>query len=213
MLSYSTPPQNTAFLGVHGPRADRGHLVRAEPVFLAVLLFPVSRNRNSARPAAWTPPRALYGVCVLLTFLSVAAVPWVTGTALFMRVLILPHVVLVLPSVLHAVTPAARGLRHASLRDADDYLRPLYQLAFWLAMYSQLKVGAEAVFFPLTDGALVHRHANVLPPLEGAGSGGSMGSLRNALYEHPAVSSVGWDVLLCSISFVCWRVTGMVNGS
>ena len=28
-----------------------------------------------------------------------------------------------------------------------------------------------------------------------------------ALYEHPAVSSVGWDVVLCGVSWCMWAVT------
>ncbi|KAI5465291.1 hypothetical protein BGZ63DRAFT_101299 [Mariannaea sp. PMI_226] len=37
-------------------------------------------------------------------------------------------------------------------------------------------------------------------------SGGSLQSIPSALYEHPAVSSVGWDVLCCWISFSAWSL-------
>ncbi|KAM0389565.1 hypothetical protein ACHAQC_008877 [Fusarium culmorum] len=36
------------------------------------------------------------------------------------------------------------------------------------------------------------------------GSGGDWGDAMSALYEHPAVSSVGWDVICCWISFSMW---------
>ncbi|KAF5244625.1 hypothetical protein FAUST_2141 [Fusarium austroamericanum] len=35
-------------------------------------------------------------------------------------------------------------------------------------------------------------------------SGGEWGDAMSALYEHPAVSSVGWDVICCWISFSMW---------
>ncbi|RSL66532.1 hypothetical protein CEP54_003684 [Fusarium duplospermum] len=32
--------------------------------------------------------------------------------------------------------------------------------------------------------------------------------IKVALYEHPAVSSVGWDVICCWTSFIAWHVLG-----
>ncbi|KAF4967429.1 hypothetical protein FSARC_5002 [Fusarium sarcochroum] len=38
--------------------------------------------------------------------------------------------------------------------------------------------------------------------------GGNWEDVKTALYEHPAVSSVGWDVICCWISFVAWHILG-----
>lgn len=38
------------------------------------------------------------------------------------------------------------------------------------------------------------------------GAGADWGDVLSALYEHPAVSSVGWDVICCWISFGAWHV-------
>jgi NADH:ubiquinone oxidoreductase subunit 5 (subunit L)/multisubunit Na+/H+ antiporter MnhA subunit len=37
------------------------------------------------------------------------------------------------------------------------------------------------------------------------GSGGNWGDVIRALYGHPAVSSVGWDVICCWVSFSVWH--------
>lgn len=35
-------------------------------------------------------------------------------------------------------------------------------------------------------------------------SGGGWAQISAAFWEHPAVSSVGWDVVMCWVSFSCW---------
>ncbi|KAJ4256254.1 hypothetical protein NW762_009334 [Fusarium torreyae] len=40
--------------------------------------------------------------------------------------------------------------------------------------------------------------------------GGNWQDVRRALYEHPAVSSVGWDVICCWTSFVAWHLLDRV---
>lgn len=39
-------------------------------------------------------------------------------------------------------------------------------------------------------------------------AGGSWELVKATLYEHPAVSSVGWDVICCWVSFAAWAVLG-----
>ncbi|KAG8672203.1 hypothetical protein FPOAC2_05571 [Fusarium poae] len=41
--------------------------------------------------------------------------------------------------------------------------------------------------------------------------GSSLGDATRALYEHPAVSSVGWDVICCWISFSAWHLVGWAD--
>ncbi|KAM6509914.1 hypothetical protein FALCPG4_017550 [Fusarium falciforme] len=38
--------------------------------------------------------------------------------------------------------------------------------------------------------------------------GGGWEDIKIALYEHPAVSSVGWDVICCWTSFTAWHILG-----
>lgn len=37
-------------------------------------------------------------------------------------------------------------------------------------------------------------------------SWGDWEQIGNALYEHPAVSSVGWDVICCWLTSICWTL-------
>ncbi|KAM5344316.1 hypothetical protein ACJ41O_012853 [Fusarium nematophilum] len=43
-----------------------------------------------------------------------------------------------------------------------------------------------------------------------ANDGGDWGRVAETLYEHPAVSSVGWDVICCWVSFTAWTILGSV---
>ena len=36
---------------------------------------------------------------------------------------------------------------------------------------------------------------------------GTLGDIGSALLEHPAVSSVGFDVIFCWVSWICWWQT------
>ncbi|ROT41083.1 hypothetical protein SODALDRAFT_330803 [Sodiomyces alkalinus F11] len=39
-------------------------------------------------------------------------------------------------------------------------------------------------------------------------AGGDWALVKSTLYEHPAVSSVGWDVICCWVSYAAWAVLG-----
>lgn len=39
--------------------------------------------------------------------------------------------------------------------------------------------------------------------------GGDLAVIARTLYEHPAVSSVGWDVICCWVSYVAWAFLGV----
>lgn len=38
--------------------------------------------------------------------------------------------------------------------------------------------------------------------------GNGWGGIQRALYSHPAVSSVGWDVICCWVSWGMWSLVG-----
>ncbi|KAJ0160926.1 hypothetical protein CTA2_7072 [Colletotrichum tanaceti] len=44
--------------------------------------------------------------------------------------------------------------------------------------------------------------------IAGAGAGEGLGGVLTTLYEHPAVSSVGWDVICCWVSSAAWFLIG-----
>ncbi|EAT86138.2 hypothetical protein SNOG_06307 [Parastagonospora nodorum SN15] len=100
----------------------------------------------------------------------------------FMPVLLIPHVALL-------VTPFARAL-------VPENWFPENDLAF------EDKVFGYMWALTLGNAALM-----MLKTTYAAVSYGGFVGIQNALLEHPAVSSVGFDVIFCWITWICWYIT------
>jgi hypothetical protein len=96
----------------------------------------------------------------------------------FLPVLLVPHVALLVVPFVRAVVPEKYFLEDDMA--VDD---KLWALTFGNAAVMLLKTTYAAVSY-----------------------GGFQG-IRNALLEHPAVSSVGFDVIFCWITWICWIST------
>lgn len=47
---------------------------------------------------------------------------------------------------------------------------------------------------------------SIIAIIQAVSTGGDLRRVLDTLYEHPAVSSVGWDVICCWVSFTAWGV-------
>ena len=99
----------------------------------------------------------------------------------FMPVLMLTHVVLLIVPTARAILPA-RFFPEGELRTVNKIYSSLLTFTFYF-------VGRLAV---TTYKAYV---------------AGTLGEILSTLLEHPAVSSVGFDVIFCWISWLCWWQT------
>ncbi|KAF2204506.1 hypothetical protein GQ43DRAFT_364396 [Delitschia confertaspora ATCC 74209] len=100
----------------------------------------------------------------------------------FMPLLLLPHLALMLPPLLHAVLPRSWEFADAGVPFAGR----IYDLWWSSLCYGGLFKLALMTFRGVTE----------------VGFSGIMA----ALHEHPAVSSVGWDVIFCWVSWGCWTL-------
>jgi hypothetical protein len=99
----------------------------------------------------------------------------------FMPLLLIPHITLLILPILHAVIPQKSEYTN-DVQDVYD------------TWPNAVLGGGGLVFIKTTVEALV-----------AVGPGG----IARALYEHPAVSSVGWDVIFCWVTWICWmRIQG-----
>ncbi|KAF2812590.1 uncharacterized protein BDZ99DRAFT_461249 [Mytilinidion resinicola] len=152
--------------------------------FLAVSLNPASPPAFQQDPSRWTPPLSILLIPLLATFVSTGMMPISVSKPYFMYILLLPHFALFMPPVLYSVVPQSWGTTHRSLKAAERYYERVYSLLVMLSI----------VFI-----ALASRTA--------------WGGVLTALYEHPAVSSVGWDVILCWISWGFWTLVQQFGAS
>lgn len=103
------------------------------------------------------------------------------GAPGFMRLLLLPHIILMVLPTLRAILPA----KVFSLGDTKT-VNKIYG------------------FLWLTNAYFV---GDLLWATYKAYQAGTLGDIGSALLEHPAVSSVGFDVIFCWICWICWWQT------
>ena len=120
-----------------------------------------------------------YTGSLFLTSISVLLIPFSVHTPFFMYLLAVPHVILFLPIVL----PSTWKQTKLHIDSAESTSVPAYRLVSHLSLVLYVK----ATFSALLDG-----------------QSGLVERVLQELYSHPAVSSVGWDVILCCISAFLW---------
>ncbi|KAF2493289.1 hypothetical protein BU16DRAFT_619630 [Lophium mytilinum] len=153
--------------------------------FVAVSLNPVSTGGGSPRNRErWTPPLSVLLIPLLATFVSTGLIPSSVSKPYFMYILLLPHFALFVPPILYNIVPPSWGTTHTTLKAVGQYYERVYSLLVMLSI----------VFV-----ALASRPA--------------WGGISAALYEHPAVSSVGWDVILCWTSWGVWTLVYQIGAS
>lgn len=165
--------------------------------FLTILLSPKQQQSTTIEPkspasdipeSASKPSYRRFLGPWIIDFLSVTSTrnaanllgqdKYQSGAPGFMQLLLLPHIVLMMLPTLRAIVPA-RFFPSADTRTVNK----IYGL-LWLT---------NAYFF----GDLMWTTHKVY-------QAGDLGRIGSALFEHPAVSSVGFDVIFCWISWICW---------
>jgi len=158
--------------------------------FLAILLSPVRQAQTPAsaasKPLTWTPPAVLFAAPLVITLVSVASIPYSFNSSYFLIILSVPHLLLFVPPLLHRVAPRSWGAHHTSSSAVDSYYAKISYSIIICALLLQVKETLDAL---------------------GQARGGW--GIFDALYEHPAVTSVGWDVILCWVSWSTWTLIGV----
>jgi hypothetical protein len=100
----------------------------------------------------------------------------------FLPVLLIPHVALLVPPFVRALVPVSY-LPECSTAFENKAYNYMWALTLGNAGLMMLKTTSAAVSY------------------------GGVRGIQNALLEHPAVSSVGFDVVFCWITWICWYIT------
>lgn len=174
--------------------------------YLAIFLSPATPSSSPGTHAAshrtCTPCRSFYGIPLLVTAISVAMIPYVVNTPNFLTVLYIPHICLLLPPLLHNSLPSRWMVEHEDSRAAGDYYGMVFKGIFTLGLVLQVKTMVAALRDD-SPAKHLHRHSVLY---HGGGSEGesAWGAIWQGFSDHPAVSSVGWDTVICILSFSAW---------
>ena len=123
----------------------------------------------------------------------------------FLYWLAIPHVALMLPPMLDPILAP----QHPDERD-EAILRnersSTYNFTAVFGITLQI-IKAVSALQDKSLGTHLHRHSEVYShPLLDPTSDSHPWGLIGSLYDHPAVTSVGWDVILCSAIYGIWRL-------
>jgi hypothetical protein len=142
-----------------------------------------SDDHSRGSKTLWVPPALLELGPVLISLLSAAVVPLVAHTSYFMPVLLIPHLLLFVPGILSpGMLPRGWGKSQPVAVVARRYA----MVFKWLSTILVVLVAQSTYALAVTaEGALWRR-------------------LLSAMSEHPAVSSVSWDVVCCFLVVVSW---------
>ncbi|KAJ5312500.1 hypothetical protein N7508_003330 [Penicillium antarcticum] len=141
---------------------------------------------------AWMPPALLELMPVVISGLGAVATPFAANTEYFMYVLAVPHILLFIPGLLSPqVLPQGWGAYVA---------QPTRRYAFvykWLLAFS-VAIQAQSIYLVVLNA-----------PSSLGSSAVEIGRiLIDAMFEHPAMSSLGCDVVCCTISVTIWFLFG-----
>lgn len=174
--------------------------------YLAILVSRASTTEPKGAPGLlWTPNALLEAEPLLISLVSTAAVPYATHTASFMLILLVPHLLLFVPCILHPrILPQGSG----TLRNAYEVVKrryiPLFSTVFAISLVLHAKATYEALADKNTSPTPIRYGCNVVGKREPSDK--ALLRLIGTMWEHPAVSSVSWDVLFCSVGFIAWAI-------
>ncbi|CAL5873943.1 uncharacterized protein PFLUO_LOCUS8228 [Penicillium psychrofluorescens] len=151
----------------------------------------------------WTPPLLLELIPIATSLLSTVLVPYTAHTKHFMLLLLIPHLLLFVPAMLRPRRSRSSGGsdgRAVRLHGSDgvdvNAATKRYVVFFRWIFASSVLVQAVSTVGVVRD---------VVGTVDGVASCEAVvWALLRAVYEHPAVSSVSWDVIFCTIGAGTW---------
>lgn len=185
--------------------------------YIAVALYPVSEVESNGTKSEETQPtfgsttagfRTLLQRAILaLVVVPVMSIPKVVATPRFLWILAIPHLALFIPPLIDPILSRS-VIQAGDTKVVQGENKRLYRFIVVAALIAEIGMVIKA----LKDTAVqphLHRHSAVyehrLLGAEVKESGNSLHGIWTSLYDHPAVSSVGWDSVLCILNYQIWN--------
>ncbi|KAF2756816.1 hypothetical protein EJ05DRAFT_501369 [Pseudovirgaria hyperparasitica] len=180
--------------------------------YIGLLLTPVPFSSTSQRSSLWTPHPGVYIAPIIASLVLLDVLPNYANDLNVIRTLMVGF--FILPQVfaigIH-LAPARFGTTHRDPRIAH---RSFTSVFYWFAIASFL-LHAKHTVTAIIDNTPESTHTTyyrVWSKLEHQErttyerSRTAVVRLLNALSDHPAVSVIGWDVLLSALSYSVWAI-------
>jgi hypothetical protein len=164
-----------------------------------------------SKPESWCPHPILYLIPIIASFMAVFLSPYASNTPSFLRVALAYRILSFAPLLLPFIVPESWGTVHIHPHNAHSAYTALFRTSSIVSILLHGKSTVLAVLFNTPD-SHYHRHS-ILHPFKQEQrsvlerSSTAVGKVLGAIGDHPAVSAVGWDVLLSGMSLGLWAAS------
>ncbi|KAI9935111.1 hypothetical protein ASPWEDRAFT_31443 [Aspergillus wentii DTO 134E9] len=167
--------------------------------FLSIVL---SRPYFDLQSTMQTPNVYLELLPLLVSLVSSAIVPYVADSKHFLYTLLIPHLLLFIPTTIQAHGKLKGPLISQSV--TKRYIR-IFSWIFGAASLFQVWTMFYALASPSPVPLRRARDTCAFEPAQDTQAAEDVGQrLLGTVFEHPAVSSVSWDVVFCTVGFLSW---------
>lgn len=162
----------------------------------------------SRKPVNWYPhPLLMYGA-LILNYGSMFILPYAAGTQSFTNSVLLTRGSTFLPLILPKIVPVKWGKVHVHPHDTYSSLTTLFRFVSTVSFLLYFKATTTALLYNVPN-SHYHRHSVLIPwDVEERStwerSTTAVGKVIGSISDHPAVTAVGYDVLISGLSLGLW---------
>lgn len=172
------------------------------------------RTGRFSNASSCTPYGMLFYIPLFINFIAIAMIPYASNTSMFLPALAMPHVLLFLPPYIPTVAPRIGRIFQPSADAASRHYQGIYRFIFLIAVVLHIKATVIVLLDNTPDRHFIQDDVpfrTIRHSLGFSKARMTVANLLDSLNDHPAVSSVGWDVIMCYVSVTMWVVIQRFN--
>ena len=168
----------------------------------------ISDRYMPSKPSRWTPRPVFYILPLITNYIAAFLVPFASSTPSFSTIILTAQLLPYLLLYIDRLIPSSFGYTHNTLQDAHRASAPVFRFMSILSLLLHLKQTILALL-DNEPGSHHHRHSSLFTQREEHHStikrtSTAVGRVLGSINDHPAVTNIGCDVILCGLSLVLW---------
>ncbi|KAI1393557.1 uncharacterized protein F4822DRAFT_16706 [Hypoxylon trugodes] len=175
----------------------------------------IRNNLVTPKPRNWYPHPSLLVTALAFSYSSILLLPYAAETPSFRTIAFLGRASTFLPVILPEVVPVNWGKVHSHPHGAYRSLIIIFRTVAAASFAIHVKSSIAGLAYNVPNSSH-HRHSVFLPwdveeRTTWERSTTALVKVLGSINDHPAVTAVGWDVLLCTLSLGLWVATRATN--
>ncbi|OTA81595.1 hypothetical protein M434DRAFT_401336 [Hypoxylon sp. CO27-5] len=162
----------------------------------------------SPKPTNWHLRPSILLMILCLNYVSIFLLPYAAETPSFVNVALFTRVLTFLPLILPKIAPMSWGTLHSHPHDAYGSATTIFRTISVASFVLHVKSSIAGLIYNIPN-SHYHRHSVFFPwDVEERSnwerSTAALGKILGSIFDHPAVTAVGLDVLGCALSLGLW---------